>query len=86
MISQDITQSPFTGDIRNATIEDVARFYASQGITTALADDAAIFAIEWLSTASIHDSVAMAEILAVRSRVLSTVRSGTIPMGINNDY
>jgi hypothetical protein len=48
-IVSNISTSPYTGDIDNATLHDVALFYASQGITIETGKDITVFALQWLT-------------------------------------
>ncbi|KAE9388433.1 hypothetical protein BT96DRAFT_1004193 [Gymnopus androsaceus JB14] len=69
-IVSNISTSPYTGEIDNATLNDVALFYASQGITIEMGKDITVFAFQWLTMFHTMDPSLGCELRATRDRVL----------------
>ncbi|KAE9404730.1 hypothetical protein BT96DRAFT_989041 [Gymnopus androsaceus JB14] len=85
-VASEVTTSRYPDtETRNATLGSVAAFYASQGITVAMAEDTAIFAIEWLTGFRSTDSLLTNEAHAVRDRVVPVVSTGTVPAGFDEN-
>ena len=84
-IAPTVTQSPYPDDTRNTTINTVASFYASQGITIAMGDDAATYALEWLTHFNSNNDGTTSELHSIHIQVIGRVRAGTIPAGLNNN-
>ncbi|KAE9384330.1 hypothetical protein BT96DRAFT_1008185 [Gymnopus androsaceus JB14] len=84
-VAPEITVSTFLDDTRNATLEDVARFYASQGITVLMGEDTAVFALTWITAFRPSDSLTVNEALMIRDRIESALSTGNIPAGLNDN-
>ncbi|KAE9397191.1 hypothetical protein BT96DRAFT_941129 [Gymnopus androsaceus JB14] len=69
-VAPEITVSTFPDDTRNTTLEDVARFYASQGITVLMGEDTAVFTLTWI---------------IAFCRVESALSTGNVPAGLNDN-
>jgi hypothetical protein len=67
----------------NGTIEDVARFFAEQGISVADIEDAALYAATWLQTFNPHNAEAALAASVLRGRMPPLIR---LPAGINDHY
>ncbi|KAE9400152.1 hypothetical protein BT96DRAFT_938915 [Gymnopus androsaceus JB14] len=72
-------------ETQNAILGSVAVFYASQGITVAMAEDAATFAIEWLAGFHSMDSLLTNKAHAVWDRVGSVVSMGIVLAGFDEN-
>ncbi|KAE9388760.1 hypothetical protein BT96DRAFT_1003895 [Gymnopus androsaceus JB14] len=81
----EITVSIFPDDTRNATLEDVARFYASQGITVLMGEDTAVFALTWIIAFRPSNSLTVSEALMIQGRVESALSMGNVPAGLNDN-
>ncbi|KAE9396315.1 hypothetical protein BT96DRAFT_996810 [Gymnopus androsaceus JB14] len=85
-VASEVTTSRYPDtETRNATLGSVAAFYASQGITVAMAEDTAIFAIEWLTGFRSTNSLLTNKAHAVRDRVVPVVSTGTVPAGFDEN-
>ncbi|KAE9390230.1 hypothetical protein BT96DRAFT_946279 [Gymnopus androsaceus JB14] len=84
-VAPEITVSTFPDDTRNATLEDVARFYASQGITVLMGEDTAVFALTWIIAFRPSDSLTVNKALMIRGRVESALSTGNVPAGLNDN-
>ncbi|KAE9394658.1 hypothetical protein BT96DRAFT_998354 [Gymnopus androsaceus JB14] len=85
-VASEVTTSRYPDtETRNTTLGSVVVFYASQGITVAMAEDAAIFAIEWLTGFRSTDSLLTNEAHAVQDRVVPVVSTGTVPAGFDEN-
>ncbi|KAE9393250.1 hypothetical protein BT96DRAFT_944047 [Gymnopus androsaceus JB14] len=76
-VTPEITVSTFPDDTQNATLEDVARFYASQGITVLMGEDTAVFALTWIT--AFHPSDSLTAELKVHCP------RGIFPAGLNDN-
>ena len=56
IVSTTVEPAPYNGTLNNTTIDEVAQFYASRGVTVAVANDTALYAALWLKTFSTQDS------------------------------
>jgi hypothetical protein len=77
-----VPPTPFT-EYLNATLVDVARFFAEQGLTVADIEDAAFYAANWLYEYAPNNSDVVLAANAVRDSFTSEVR---LPLGYNEDY
>ncbi|KAE9391580.1 hypothetical protein BT96DRAFT_945272 [Gymnopus androsaceus JB14] len=84
-VAPEITVSTFPDDTQNATLEDVARFYASQGITVLMGEDTAVFALTWIIAFRPSDSLTVNEALMIRGQVESALSTGNVPAGLNDN-
>lgn len=78
--------SPLPGNIESTSLSDLARFYASQGISIEMADDAALYAFDWLSSAKANEPFLTMAIRSARNRTESAIRAGIFPAGLNDNY
>ncbi|KIK51935.1 hypothetical protein GYMLUDRAFT_64534 [Collybiopsis luxurians FD-317 M1] len=77
---------PFNTDLQNATVLDVAHFYANQGFTINDANDTAFFAAIWIQQASSKNSEVALAMQTLQTQLIPVIQSGTIPAGIDNDF
>ena len=86
IVSTTVEPAPYNGTLDNTTIDEVAKFYASRGITVAVANDTALYAALWLKTFSTQDSETNIAISEARQRVAVVLNESEIPVGINDNY
>ncbi|KAE9399457.1 hypothetical protein BT96DRAFT_993920 [Gymnopus androsaceus JB14] len=85
-VASEVTVGRFlASDSRNATLDSVAAFYASQGVTILMGEDTAVFALEWITAFRSKDSLTANEARAMRDRVETLVSGGMIPAGLNEN-
>jgi len=85
-VASEVTVERFlASDSRNATLDSVAAFYASQGITILMGEDAAVFALEWITAFRSQDSITINGARAMQNRVEAAVSGGIIPPGLNEN-
>ena len=85
-VSTTVEPAPYNGTLNNTTIIKVAQFYASRGITTAVANDTALYAALWLKTFSTHDSETNIAISKAQQCVAIVMNKLEIPVGIDDNY
>ena len=79
-VSATVEPAPYNGTLNNTTIIEVAQFYASRGITTAVANDTALYAALWLKTFSTHDSETNIAISEAQQCVAIVLNKSEIPV------
>ncbi|KAE9388091.1 hypothetical protein BT96DRAFT_947867 [Gymnopus androsaceus JB14] len=84
-VAPEITVSTFPYNTQNATLEDVVRLYASQGITVLMGEDTAVFALTWITAFSLSDSLTVNKALIIRGQVEVALSTGNIPAGLNDN-
>ena len=85
-VSTTVELAPYNGTLNNTTIDEVAQFYTSRGVTIAVANDTALYAALWLKTFSTQDSETNITISEARQRVAVVLNESEIPVGINDSY
>ncbi|KAE9386297.1 hypothetical protein BT96DRAFT_1006225 [Gymnopus androsaceus JB14] len=66
-VASEVTVECFlASDSRNTTLDSVAAFYASQGVTILMGEDAAVFALEWITAFHSRDSITVNEAHAMQ--------------------
>lgn len=70
----------------NTSLSDLARFYASQGISIKTADDTALYAFDWLNTAKANEPFLAMAIQSARNCTESAIQAGIFPAGLNDNY
>lgn len=85
-MANTVQTTPFPGNVNTATLDDAARFYASQGVTVLMAEDAAMYAYDWLATVGSVDQLATIAIRSARNCTEAAIRAGVFPAGLNDDY
>lgn len=85
-VASRLQVNPFAGDLDTCTINDLARFFASQGVTVLAAEDAAMYAYDWLSTASTTDTLLSIALQTAKNRTVTAIRNGIFPAGLDDNY
>ena len=70
IVSTTVEPAPYNGTLNNTTIDEVAQFYTSRGVTIAVANDTALYAALWLKTFSTQDSETNIAISEAQQRLL----------------
>ncbi|KAE9400293.1 hypothetical protein BT96DRAFT_938780 [Gymnopus androsaceus JB14] len=66
-VASEVTVEHFlASDSRNATLDSVAAFYASQGVMILMGEDTAVFALKWITAFRSKDSLTANEACAMR--------------------
>ena len=86
IVSTTVEPALYNGTLNNTTIDEVAQFYASRGVTIAVANDTALYAALWLKTFSTQDSKTNIAINEARQRVAVVLNESEIPVGIDDSY
>jgi hypothetical protein len=75
IVDREGSQSRYTGSFHNLTVNDLTKFYASQGVTLQEADDLYAFASNWLDAAVMHRPADADTIQSLREAAALQVRA-----------